>query len=116
MYLNFWLLVATKTFLEVKYCFDTATAFSKKKKKNRNITKAIENNKPLERNCFIVSDLTPSICGQVVKSLLNSSGFIDSSKNTTPTSLGCQMSSCIRHKKRRQGKYLFLFYLEWLNF
>ena len=101
MYLNFWLLVPTKTFLKVKYCFDTVTAFSKKKKKKkkRKITKPIENYKSLERNCFIVPDLTPSNCGQVVKSLLNSSGFIDCSKNTTPTSLGCQIPSRTRRKK-----------------
>ena len=76
----------------------------KKIKKIRNITKAIENNKSLEQNYFIDLDLTPFNCGQVVKSFLNSNGFIDSLKNATPTSLGCQMSSRIRRKKGRQGK------------
>ena len=103
MYLNFWLLVPTKTFLKVKYCFDTVTAFSKKKKKKKKKKSETLQNPlkimSLERNCFIVPDLTPSNCGQVVKSLLNSSGFIDYSKNTTPTSLGCQIPSRTRRKK-----------------
>ena len=49
---------------------------SQKKKKKRCITKAIENNKSLERNCFTVLGLRPSNCGQVVKSLLNSIGVV----------------------------------------
>ena len=43
--------------------------------------------------------------------MVNSSGFIDSLKNTIPTSLGCQMSSHIRRKKRRQGNKITVFSL-----
>ena len=55
-----------------------------------------------------------SSCGQVVKTLLGSSGFIYSSENPSPTLLGCQMSFRIRRKKGRRETVLV--YCEWLNF
>ena len=47
--------------------------------------------------------------------MLNSSGFIDSSKNTALTSLGCQISSGIRRKKRGQEIKYFVFCLTFDN-
>ena len=48
--------------------------------KFRNITKGMENNKSLEWYCFTVSGLMTFSCGSVVKGLLSSNGFIDSSE------------------------------------